>query len=200
MKYLIAILFFFQIWNDSYGQEKEATLLFIDNTTLKGIAEIKRNKIYFRFTKDDEKSEWGHDFAKGVTFSGYGFSERYEYVKPDKYSEPILMEVIEEGDVNLYRKNHIETTYTTTPTTEKAIMSMPTGFTTQSLSTAYYVKRENEEYATDISFSFKTRSLKYFADCEIIIKKIKDKTFNSKSIPEIVTYYNNYCYTEEEND
>ena len=68
---------------------------------LEGIGEIKNEKIYFRVDANSEKSEWDWDMARGLIFTGYGFSEKYEYFKPDRHSKPILMELIEEGNVNL---------------------------------------------------------------------------------------------------
>jgi hypothetical protein len=87
-----------------FSQEREATIIFNDSTSIKGFGEIKNENIYFRVSQEDEITKWSFDMAKGLTFSGYGFSEKYEYVKPDKYSTPILLEVIEEGNVNLYKK------------------------------------------------------------------------------------------------
>ncbi|HSD13205.1 MAG TPA: hypothetical protein VLB74_01010 [Flavobacterium sp.] len=214
MKRFFLFLIFFQFCITCYCQERNATIVFIDNTTMEGLGEIKRNKIYFRISEEDEKTEWNYEMAKGIIFSGYGFYEKYEYQKPDKYSNPIIMEVVEEGDINLYRKNQIGT-YTPNfragdirtifPATNQTFHkptdagnSAPPYPLTDDFATTYFVKRDSEEFATEISFSFKSRSLKYFADCESIIKKIKSRTFNSKNIPEIVTYYNNYCYTEEE--
>ena len=41
--------------------------------------------------------------------------------------------------------------------------------------------------------SFKTRASKYFKDCESLIKKIKDKTYKSENLLEIVKHYNENC-------
>lgn len=205
MKKLIALLFLSLLWNSSHSQEREATIHFIDSTSMKGLAEIKRNKIFFRFTKEDEISKWDHDFAIGVVFSGYGFSEKYVYIKPEKYADPIIMQVIEEGDVNLYLKN---STHLLTPNINSAedvfsVVSVASGSGWNKGSDTvyggiYYVQRENEENATDISFSFKSRAQRYFADCDSVIQKIKEKKFKATNIPDLVAYYNNYCYTEDE--
>ncbi len=199
MKKLIVLLFLFQIWNSSYSQEREATIHFIDNTSLKGIAEIKRNKIFFRFTKVDEISKWGHDFAKGVTFSGYGFTEKYEYVKPNKYSEPIIMEVLEEGNVNLYRKNKIDNVYSNSIfliDNSNTLEHHPILLSSK-LDSTYYVKRQNEDFSTDISFSFKSRAKKYFSDCQDILDGIEDKSYDKDTIYDMVLYYNKYCNTKK---
>ena len=61
----------------------------------------------------------------------------------------------------------------------------------------YYVKIINEDNATDITFSFKTRSLRYFSDCKIIIEKINKREFKKETITEMVYYYNDYCGKED---
>ena len=205
MKKIILILFFLLIQNISFVQEEgnSATIIFNDNTTIKGFGEIKKNKIYFKLTLDEKPDVWSYDIVKGIIFSGYGYSEKHEYIKPDKYSKPILMEVIEEGNVNLYRKNSLSFSPSFDANGGGSFNStfhnnsVISGNTHYDVSTIFYVKKLNEEYATDIVFSFKARANRYFSDCEIIIKKLKDRTFNSENIPQMVTYYNNFCYEGE---
>ena len=200
---LISFVLFIQ--NISFGQEEgnSATIIFNDNKMIKGYGEIKKNKIYFKLALDEEPSEWNYQIVKGIIFSGYGYSEKYEYVKPNKYSNPILMEVIEEGNVNLYRKNNYKLNFGLSLNNGSDFNSnfhnnsINTANSNYDLSTIFYVKKQNEEYATDIVFSFKTRSKRYFSDCDIIIEKLNNKIFNAENIPKMITYYNNYCYEEE---
>ena len=186
-------------------EENSATIIFNDSTTVKGYGEIKKNKIYFSLTQNDEKTEWSYDIAKGIIFSGYGFSEKYEYIKPDKYSEPILAEVIEEGKINLYRKNnlkinvgHFNSDSKSSFSVQQHANAMRSANTHYDVASVFYVMRPFENNATDITFSFKTRAMKYFSDCEIIIKKLKNRTFNTENIPQMVTYYNDYCDGQED--
>jgi len=195
----IIILIIVSLSANLFGQEREATILFNDSTSVKGFGEIKKEKIYFRVSLDDKITEWNYDMAYGLIFSGYGFSEKYLYIKPDKYSKkPIIMEVLEEGNVNLYRKSFItERTYKD-PTKSLTDINNRKTFVYDFEST-YYVKRKNESNATDLSFSFKTNSVKYFSDCKILVEKINKKEFKKDNIIEIVYYYNDYCDGEEEN-
>ena len=199
-KILVAIILL-NLTHFVYSQEREATIIFNDSTSIKGFGEIKNKKIYFRVSQENEITKWSFDMAKGLTFSGYRFSEKYEYVKPDKYSNPILMEVIEEGNVNLYKKNSFGL---------KMGVGVGAGFSgsgngfaglgpslNYDFSGVYYVKRINEDNATDITFSFKTRSLRYFSDCKIIIEKINKREFKKETITEMVYYYNDYCGKED---
>lgn len=103
MKLILQLLFLFFI-NFTFGQDyREATIIFNDSTSVKGFGEIKKNTIYFKVKQKDQPSKWSYDIAKGLTFSGYGFSEKYEYVKFEKNRDPRIMEVIEEGELILYK-------------------------------------------------------------------------------------------------
>ena len=200
MKILIIIFFFLlNVYNvvSQANEENFSTIIFNDGTTIKGYGEIKRNKILFKLTEKEEFTEWSHDSVKGITFSGYGFTEKYEYVIPDKYTEPKIMEVLETGKVSLYRrwKNNVSMKIVLSAIQIPSYIFNSTDLYTKD--PIHYVKKENEQYATDINFSFKTRVLKYFADCDIIIKKIKNRTFKIDNIPELISYYNNFCYEEE---
>ena len=124
---------------------------------------MKNEKIYFRVDLKSKKSEWKFDMVKGLIFSGYGFTEKYEYIKPDKYSKPILMEVIEEGNVNLYKKSSYGLKM------RIGISNSGVGpFADYAFSNAYYVKKNNEENATELIFSFKSRLIRYFSDCQVL--------------------------------
>lgn len=189
----IFLIVFLVIQNFCFGQEEnKATIIFSDSTTIDGIGEIKKNKFFFKIEPKDTFTEWDYTSTKGIIFSGYGFSEKYEYIYPDKYSKPIIVQVIDEGFVNLYRKNSLVTHF------EKSNNeNLPNNSLYTDISSVYYVKRKNEIYATDITFSFKTRALKYFSDCKFLINKINNKTFTSENIIEMINYYNNYCDGEE---
>ena len=180
------------------SQEREATILFNDSTSVKGFAEVKKEKIYFKVSPTAEVSEWSYDIAYGLIFSGYGYSEKYVYVTPGKYAKkPKLMEVIEEGKVNLYKESSLGYNVGIGVSASKSgIGAGPT--LSYDFSTVYYVQRKNEAYATDITFSFKNNTLKYFSDCKALVEKIKKREFIKKDIVDIVYYYNDYCGEPEE--
>lgn len=84
MKLILQILFIF-FFNFTFSQDyREATIIFNDSSSVKGFGEIKNNTIYFKVKQEDEPSKWSYDIAKGLIFSGYGYSEKYEYVKFEK--------------------------------------------------------------------------------------------------------------------
>ncbi len=191
----LSLVFFI---NFAFSQEyREATIIFIDSASVKGFGEIKNNTIYFKVKQEDKPSKWSYDIAKGLVFSGYGYSEKYEYVKFEKYVDPKIMEVIEEGKLILYK--YPKLFYTND---ESISLSEPGKLTkyyspAEHFTETFYIKRKNEELALDITFNFKSRARIYFSDCEKIIEKINSGKFTKKNIPEMIYYYNDYCDENE---
>lgn len=195
MKIIIPFLFLLFI-NFAFGQDyRQAKIIFNDSTSIKGFGEIKNNEIYFKVKQEDKPTKWSYDIAKGLTFYGYGFSEKYEYIKCDKHSKPKILEVIEEGNVTLYKDSRIFYTGNFTP----SVGHLPTNISSfENISETFYVKRESEEFATNIFFSFKTSAKKYFSDCLKIIEQINNRKFTKENIPDMVFYYNEYCSENED--
>lgn len=195
MKLIMPFLFLLFI-NFAFGQDyRQAKIIFNDSTSIKGFGEIKNNEIYFKVKQEDKPTKWSYDIAKGLTFYGYGFSEKYEYIKCDKHSKPKILEVIEEGNVTLYKDSRIFYTGNFTPSAGH----LPTNISSfENISETFYVKRESEEFATNIFFSFKTSTKRYFSDCLKIIEKINNRKFTKENIPDMVFYYNEYCSENEE--
>lgn len=195
MKIIIPFLFLLFI-NFAFGQDyRQAKIIFNDSTSIKGFGEIKNNEIYFKVKQEDKPTKWSYDIAKGLTFYGYGFSEKYEYIKCDKHSKPKILEVIEEGNVTLYKDSRIFYTGNFTP----SVGHLPTNISSfENISETFYVKRESEEFATNIFFSFKTSAKKYFSDCLKIIEQINNRKFTKENIPDMVFYYNEYCNENED--
>jgi hypothetical protein len=185
----------------SFSQERKAKLIFTDSTEVKGFGEIINNKIFFRVSLDSTKTKWSHeDLVDGLQYYGNGFEERFKYILPDKRTEkPLLMEIVEEGSVNLYKGLRTIFPYVTGDIKKKGLLGspvyVPDGVAKKVI---YYVKRNNENYATDISFSFKSKSLRYFKDCNLVTKKIKSKEFRLDNVENLVFFYNEYCSDEEE--
>ncbi|WJS93681.1 hypothetical protein NYQ10_16440 [Flavobacterium johnsoniae] len=195
MKLILQLLFILFI-NLGFSQDyREAAIIFKDSTSIEGFAEIKNNDIYFKVKQEDKADKWSYDFAKGLIFSAYGFSEKYEYVEFE-HSKPKLLQVVEEGNVNLYRYakeyymgRNSNLTIGKLPSDEDKVWAM---------TEALYVKRKNEPYATDIEFSFNLRAKKYFADCKKVVERINTKKFTKKNIKDMVFFYNEYCASDDE--
>ena len=195
MKLVLQLIFLLFI-NFAHSQDyRVATIFFNDSTSIKGFGEIKNNTIYFKVRQEDKSDKWSYDIAKGLTFSEYGFYEKYEYVKFEKQLKPRIMEVVEEGDVTLYKDAKLFYTSNGNSNFGKIPVNISTF---ENMSVTFYVKRKSEEYATDIIFSFKTRAKKYFSDCEKIIEKINNRNFTKNNITDMVFYYNEYCGENED--
>lgn len=192
MKPIFCIFFMLCISIFLFAQEREAKIIFLDSTSIKGYGEIKKEKIYFRVDQKRESTEWDSEMVLGIIFEGYGFSEEYEYVLIKDKKKPVLMEVIERGNLNLYK----DTSYG---------LKMGMGFSVGSngvnagpvgkydYSESYYVKRVHEDVAINLANRFKKTAPEYFSDCPTLIEKIKNKELDVDTIPDIVFYYNDYC-------
>jgi hypothetical protein len=188
---LVFILIYCQF---SFSQEREASLIFYDNSKAKGLGEIKNNIIYFRLSETEKVETWKADIAKGLDFDGMGYSERYEYVKSDRYNKPILMEVIDEGFVILYRDVSVDYI----PAIRISGTGVGVGAKMTEPENTYFVKRANEDKAYELAFSFKTRVKRILGDCKALMQKIDKREFTSRNIVEIVRFYNDYCGEDDE--
>ncbi|KAF2326833.1 hypothetical protein [Flavobacterium ginsenosidimutans] len=195
MKLILQLLFVLFI-NLGFSQDyREASIIFNDSSSIQGFAEIKDNAIYFKVKQEDKADKWSYDFVKGLVFSGYGYSEKYEYVEFE-HSKPKLLQVVEEGNVNLYRyaKAHYRGRNTNLP-----IGKLPSDEDiVWTMSEAFYVKRKSELYAIDIEFSFNLRAKKYFGDCKKVVERINNKKFTKENIKDMVFFYNEYCASDDE--
>lgn len=189
---LLSFIFFTSV---SFCQFREGKIIFNDNTSIIGYGEIENNKILFKVALEDQPSEWNYEMVKGIVYSSYGFSEKYVYVKLSKQTKPKLLEVIDEGTIHLYKYAAIERV-------SSGYFPNLGGFGYHSTDThkfkqEYYVKKDNEEYPTNLNLNFKSTAIKYFSDCQIICEKINKRIFTKETIEEMVIYYNDYCYEVE---
>ena len=195
MKLILQLLIVFFL-NLGFSQDyREASIIFNDSSSIQGFAEIKNNAIYFKIKQEDKADKWSYDFVKGLVFVAYGYSEKYEFVEFE-HSKPKLLQVIEEGNVNLYR---YAKAYYGGRNTNLSIGKLPSEEDIMWVTTeALYVKRKTEPYATDIEFSFNSRAKKYFGDCKKVVERINSKKFTQKNIKDMVFFYNEYCGSDDE--
>ncbi|MBF4473790.1 hypothetical protein [Flavobacterium sp. HJJ] len=200
MKKLVFLFFILKL-NFGYSQMKPATIFFDDNTSILGLGEIKKDKIYFKVDEKDEASEWNYDMATSLVFSGYGFSEKYEYVKIGKNATPQLIQVADEGNITLYKQIKV---------TNSILDVMQNGYYLNNgqrmggnnlleseVKYIYYVKKKGDDFAMLFPSHSKEKMLAYFSDCPALKKKIEQKVFTKKNIEEMIEYYNNYCNDEQ---
>ncbi len=198
------MLFVFILFvNFAFSQDQEATIYFNDGTAIEGFGSIKKNKVYFRASLDDKADNWSYDMVKGITFVGFEFTVKYEYVTLDEFSkpDPQLLEVVEEGNVILYariRESFMGASFNSSGfniqsnrITTNNVVSYRSG--RENVTTELYVKRANEKFPTSLNGSFYKKAEKYFSDCEVLAKKIDKGVFSKDNILEIVQFYNDIC-------
>lgn len=203
MKQTIKSLLIFLLFLSTsiYAQDRECIIFFHEGDSIEGAGQIKNNKVKFKITPDSKADSWDFETISKIKFVGYGFEETYEYVKLNSFDNPKLLELVLDGEVYLYRMAKLQ--YYTTMNSSPA--SFPQGGasysnTTEQFTEFYYLKRKKEQYPTYINLgilsNWKKTATNYFSDCDILIKKIKDKKFNSTQIKEIVEYYNYICHEQ----
>jgi hypothetical protein len=192
-RYLFFLLILF-IPKSIVAQDQEATLIFTDGTSLTGFASIKwdenpfsvpsKDVILFKLTKEDNADEWDGTMIDKVIFYGFEYNRTFQFVNIpfNKKPEYHLLELLEEGEVNLY----IEA---------QAIVNfnpIPNNFMYQTEYVAKMrVKRSSEDKFTTFGGS-KKKIAAYFNNCSGIVSKLKSNEFNIGTIREIVSYYNDY--------
>lgn len=191
-------IFFLFLTVSLFGQTQEAILFFKDGTSIKGLGMIKkandfasfrsRDKILFRVSENDKPDLWTSEDVKGITFIDFENSIIMEYLKVDKYEKMELLEVITDGTVKLYKQTKIVDVYFTQNNENFGYGGMA-----KAEVEAYYLKKESEEYPTIIKDNYIKSTSKYFSDCELLVKKIKNHEFTFDTIDKLVNFYNDIC-------
>lgn len=97
-----------------------------------------------------------------------------------------LMQILIEGKVSLYLKNGYENMYLENSNSTTII---------QYHKNLYYVKKQNESFASNRFFenvfkSFKKTASRYFSDCKPIVVKINNGEYKSDELFEIIKEFN----------
>jgi hypothetical protein len=71
-----------------------------------------------------------------------------------------------------------------------AMTTSPTGGSSMSSSTQFYLQRESEAFLTPVTGNFKNQMLGYLKDAPEICKAIEDKTLKRKDLEVVVRMYN----------
>ncbi|PHS67267.1 MAG: hypothetical protein COB12_03705 [Flavobacterium sp.] len=149
---------------------------------------LKIKEIKFETIEGDKKtlalSQLDKIVSKGKK-DRHNFTEKY--IKYSKSKSDLMTEVIS-GKVSLYQRSQTN-------------FNAPTGMgmSSNSTSLSYYVIKEGQNIAkylkgNNIDYGrFKTNAIKFFSDCESLVKKIKNKKYKRKHLEDIVNYYNENC-------
>ncbi|UWY28309.1 hypothetical protein N4T20_21630 [Flavobacterium sp. TR2] len=201
---IIFILFFISL--KIYSQKQEAIIYFKDGDSIEGFAYLKFNKIKFKVAQEDKPDTWDEEFVKRIKFVDFGFSRTFEYVKLNSLDKPKLVEIITKGEATLYKKlgsdfsllDQIYNPYDDRPAT----YSPQTDSFQQPIESSifYYIKKQKDKYPTCLNCgvvnAWKKNTSKVFADCDFIVKKLKDNKWVFEDIKEIVEFYNDICLGE----
>jgi hypothetical protein len=203
-KSIIIILFFSSL--KSYSQTQEAILFFKDGDSIDGFASLKNDKIKFKISIDDKTDNWDYENVKKIKFIGFDIVQTYEYITLNSSDDPKLLELIVEGDVNLYKMEKTQIFTDPTITKKTAVSHHGTNNIssyanqTEQYREFFYVKRKKEQYPTYINSgilsNWKKTTTHFFADCDFLVKKIKDNKYGFNQINEIVEFYNDICSGE----
>jgi hypothetical protein len=193
---LYSLLIFIFCTHFIFGQTDHAKLIFVDGTSIEGLASIKNNKILFRLSEEDTADEWDEALVSQIIFYGPETVFIYEYLQINKNTKPQLMEVIDDGEVVLYsdftrRKNGWNnlSDYFKSPKRMFSLNSL--GF--QEDAPDIYIKRKYEKFPIDLNYNFKKHVLDYFSNCESLVEKIIKGIYRKNDIDKIVDYYNVNC-------
>lgn len=194
---MIKHLFFFSsilFLNYCNSQEREAKLVLKDNSSVEGLGEIKKNKIYFRLNLDEKPEIWTEDDAKGLEFTGYRLPEKYVYVVHGKKNEVHLMEALQEGAAELYKDTYYTTEYSSMGLPVGTNSSVPMSTANSVKNVDYYIKKPNDSKGIKVTMNFKKIGQTFFSNCEDLIAKINEEDFfEEEEIIDLVKFYNQNC-------
>lgn len=203
--YQITIIFLLVIFQ-SYSQTQESIIYFNEGDSIEGFASIKNNKIKFKISDHDKADTWNYENVKKVKFIGFDIVQTYEYIKLNSFDDPKLLELIVEGDVNLYKEEKVQFLTHPNITNKTAVSTHGTNnlnsysYQTEQYRELFYVKRKKDQYPTYINSgilsNWKKNTIIFFADCDFLVKKIKDNKYGFNQINEIVEFYNDICLGE----
>lgn len=183
------VLFFFTflIANLTTGQVREANLILKDGKKVEGFGEIKKDKIYFRLTQEENPDEWTQADAQGIEFTGYKLPEKYIFITHGKKKEIHLMEALQQGTIELYKDTYFTTEYSATlspgMTRVDSVKNME-----------YYIKKPNDEIGIKVDMDFKKIGQAFFSDCEDLMANINEEEFfEVEEIIDLVKFYNRNC-------
>ncbi len=188
-KVFLCILFILSL--NIYCQ-KDVTLFFRNGDSLKVISHLYSGmaKIKYRVSEDSKKIKIDYRKVKKAVKYYTSNSVTYTYKIKKNHATPVLLEQVSKGKIYLYKLDFTRNS------------NFGGGMSMSSNHSEYYVCKGDDDIVTTfnasgifIENSFRKKSEKIFNDCPVLVKKIKDKILKMANIPEIVTFYNEKCLT-----
>ena len=181
------ICFFLFLSINSYSQYHDVKMYFNDSTSIEGLGYIRKDKFFFKLEEKDKFSKWGFESVYKIDFFGFEKEVRtFEFVYSSVHRKFKLMELVIDGEVNLYKLEEeiiISNSDSETKIPSRNMLS----------SKEYFVKHKKDTVVLDILFGFKKKIARFFSDCPDIIEKVNDTSFTKDDLDLIVLYYNKNC-------
>ena len=190
---LFIFIFFFTSHFFAFAQDQECIMYFNDGTSIEGFGLIKNDRIQFRLTKEEKGDFWDYDDVSSIKFLGFEMNKTFKYVKLKKYESPKLLELLVDGEVRLYKEDTVINQY---GYGGNPAATLPTkiGETEYNKN---YLKREIEEIATCIDCSILKSWAKnvsnYLADCDTLVRDLKNHKYSFAELEDAIIYYNDIC-------
>ena len=195
--HIFIFIFFLANHFFAFAQDQECIMYFNDGTSIEGFGKLEAvgtldpiEKIKFRLTKEDEGDYWDFEDISRITFVGFEFTKTFEYVKTSTLDKPRLLELLVNGEVKLLKFSDSNAFYSF----ENGKV-FPNRIETEK--TRHYLIRETEEIATCIDCSiFKSWAKNvsnYLADCDTLVRDLKNHKYSFAELEDAIYYYNDYC-------
>lgn len=126
-----------------------------------------------------------------IEFETFFGIRTYEYMQFNKFNDPVLIELITEGEVSLYRQTNfswdLNDSFLENNFQNNRKVTRKTEF----------LIRKNEDYPSCLNCGlfnkWKKRTINFLIDCPVLVQKIKSNEFREIHLQEIVEYYNDFC-------
>ncbi|WP_152378340.1 hypothetical protein [Flavobacterium haoranii] len=172
-------------------------MYFNDGTSIEGFGmlEVKGlldpiEKIKFRLTKDEKGDYWDFEEVSKITFIGFEFNKTFEYVKTSNLEKPKLLELLVDGNVKLLQFYDYNLYYNFED-------GKPFPNVIENEKTRHYLIKETEEIATCIDCSILKSWAKnvanYLADCDTLVRDLKNHKYSFAQLDDAIIYYNDIC-------
>jgi hypothetical protein len=187
----LSLLFILQAFV-SVAQEHEATMYFNDGTDVSGYASIKfikesfyglaKDKISFRITLDEEADLWDEETVSKIVFHDFGEPQTFEYINVTYIdgTQASLFQIIQPGEITIYA----EATGVWDGKTDQIIAPMPKNLK---------IKRTDEK---DFAILTNKKKIAAYFQCPGINERLESGEFNSRTVQEMATFYNDSCSTK----
>ncbi|PIB30619.1 hypothetical protein [Maribacter sp. 4G9] len=174
------------------AQKAPVKLFYQDGSSITGEGKLKKDQVKFWKSDGSKAEKIDITSLERVTFRYRAGDKTYLPVEVREREYPLVLQLLEEGSVSLYR-DYMTVMY-------MSGMGMPGSAPVMNSNSIvdYYVRREGqpaEHLASNQLFSknFKKAASQYFEDCPELVQRIQNHEYQKRDIQEVVSYYNSSC-------